>query len=216
MRPLVAFRSRTERYLREGHDRFAAARFVAEGVGEARGRALDVGTGKGLLALALAERGLEVVSVDVSPQDQEVAAAVAAEAGLSSRIRFVLCDAASLPFPSGAFSCAAMMDVLHHLEDAGPVLGEMARVVAPSGRVVVADFTEEGFDLVARIHREEGKEHPRSAVTVAAARATLRDAGLRDLGSAEGHFQDVAWLERAPGPGIVERPAGAPVSPPSR
>jgi demethylmenaquinone methyltransferase/2-methoxy-6-polyprenyl-1,4-benzoquinol methylase len=193
---LSAFRSRTERYLREGHDRFAAARFVAGSVGEGRASALDVGTGKGLLALALAERGLDVVSVDVSLEDQEVAAALALEAGLSARIRFLLADASALPFPDGAFACAAMMDVLHHLADAGPVLAEMARVVAPSGRLVVADFTEEGFDLVARIHREEGKEHPRSAATVGSARAALLRAGMRDLGSSTGQQQDVSCFER--------------------
>ena len=202
MSRLSDFRSRTARYLREGHDRFGAARFVAGGVGEARGRALDVGTGKGLLALALAERGLEVVSVDVSPEDLEVAAAVARDAGLSSRIRFVLCDAASLPYLPGTFSCAARMDGLQHLEEAGPVLSEMARTVTPSGRIVVADFTEEGFDLVARIHREEGKEHPRSAVTVEAATATLRREGWQALERGTGHLQDVARLERSsPGAG---------------
>ncbi len=195
---LSAFRSRTERYLRAGHDRFEAARFVAGRVAEARGPALDVGTGKGLLALALAERGLDVLSVDVSPEDQEVAAALAAEAGLSARIRFLLADASSLPFPAGAFGCAAMMDVLHHLADAGPVLDEMARVVAPSGRIVVADFTEEGFDLVARIHREEGKEHPRSAVTVGSAAAALLESGWRPVGRGTGHLQDAATLERPP------------------
>lgn len=196
MLQLSAFRSRTARYLRDGHDRFAAARFVAAGVAGAHGWALDVGTGKGLLSLALAERGLSVVSVDVSPEDQEVAAALAFEAGLSARIRFLLADASALPFPDGAFSCVAMMDVLHHLADAEPVLAEMARVVAPAGRVVVADFTEEGFDLVARIHREEGKDHPRSAVTVGSARAALQRACMRHLGDTTGHQQDVACFER--------------------
>jgi ubiquinone/menaquinone biosynthesis C-methylase UbiE len=192
---LDGFRSRTERYRREGHDRFAAARFVAEGVGRSRGRALDVGTGKGLLALALAERGLEVVSLDVSPEDQEVAVALAVEAGLSDRIRFLLADASCLPFLDGAFGCAAMMDVLHHLADAGPILGEMARLVAPSGRIVVADFTEEGFDLVSRIHREEGREHPRSAVRVETACAALHEMGWRQRGRSTDHLQEVVWFE---------------------
>lgn len=198
MSRLDAFRARTERYLRAGHDRFAAARLVASGAGMREGRVLDVGTGKGLLALALAERGLDVVSVDVSPEDLEVAAALAGGAGLTGRVRFVLADASRLPFPDGAFAGAAMMDVLHHLAEGGPVLRETARVLAPAGRLVVADFTEEGFDLVARIHREEGKEHPRSAVTVSTARAALAAAGLVDRGGLEGHHQDVAWFERPP------------------
>lgn len=193
---LRAFHGRTRRYLQAGHDRFAAARFVAEAFGPLPGPALDVGTGKGLLAMALAQRGLDVVSVDVDASEQEVAAALVAEAGLSGRIRFVLCDARALPFPDGAFSGAAMMDVLHHLADAGPVLAQMARVVGPAGRIVAADFTEEGFDLVSRIHREEGKEHPRSAVTVKRACAALHESGWMRRGASTGQLQDLAWFER--------------------
>lgn len=197
MDPLSAFRARTERYLREGHDRYEAARFVASGTAPAPGPALDVGTGKGLLALALAERGLAVVSVDVSFDDREVAAALARSAP-GGRVRFVLADAAALPFRRGAFGCAAMMDVLHHLDDAGPVLSEMARAVTPGGRLAVADFSEEGFELVARVHREEGREHPRSAVTLASAAEALRRAGARPEGTASAQLQDAAWFEVAP------------------
>lgn len=198
MDPLSSFRARTERYLRSGHDRFAAARFVASGTAPSAGPALDVGTGKGLLALALAERGVDVVSVDVTFDDREVAAALARRAPDGVRVRFVLADAAALPFRDGAFRCAAMMDVLHHLDDADPVLSEMARAVAPGGRIAVADFSEEGFELVARVHREEGREHPRSGVTLASAAEALRRAGARPAGTASAHQQDAAWFEVAP------------------
>jgi ubiquinone/menaquinone biosynthesis C-methylase UbiE len=168
-----AFRARTEQYRRCGHDRFAAARFVAEAAGNASGVALDVGTGKGLLAMALAARGFDVVSVDIDAEDQELAAALSALSDVAHRIRFLLHDAASLPFPDGHFSIAAMMDVLHHLEDATPVLGEMARLVGPQGRLVIADFIEEGFELVRRVHQGEGRRHPRSDVTLDTARDCL-------------------------------------------
>jgi ubiquinone/menaquinone biosynthesis C-methylase UbiE len=191
-----AFLARTEQYLRAGHDRLAAAHLVAAAAGDLAAPALDVGTGKGLLAMALARRDLDVVSVDVNEEDSELAVLLAAEAGLSGRIRFLLEDARSLPFADGSFGCALMMDVLHHLEDAAPVVREMARVVQPKGKIVVADFTEEGFATVAAVHRAEGREHPRSAVTVDVAQACLTANGWELGGEEVGHQHRVAWFRR--------------------
>lgn len=192
----AAFHARTELYRRLGYDRFAAARFVAEAAGPLAGPALDVGTGKGLLAMALARRGLDVVSVDVEPEDSELASALAREAGLDSRIQFLLRDARSLRFADGSFGCAAMMGVLHHLEDARPVLAEMARLVRPDGTIVVADFTEEGFALVAAVHRADGYEHPRSASTLEDAKVLLPSLGWLEQGRGEAHHNHVVWFRR--------------------
>jgi ubiquinone/menaquinone biosynthesis C-methylase UbiE/acyl-coenzyme A thioesterase PaaI-like protein len=191
---LSAFRSRTERYLREGYDRIAAARFVAAAAGPLEGPALDVGTGKGLLATALARMGLDVVSVDVDAFEQATAAVLAAEVGVRDRIRFVRGDATHLPFPDAHFGCAAMFDVLHHLADPAPVLREMARVVKPRGAIIVADFDETGFELVARVHREDGHEHTRTTATVDGARRELTRLGFRCTNDREDHHHRVAAL----------------------
>lgn len=191
-----AFTVRTEQYLREGYDRVGAARFVAEAACDLEGPALDVGTGKGLFGMALARRGLDVTSVDVNGEDSALAALLAREVGLECRIRFVLGDARSLPLPDGYFGCVAMMDVLHHLEDVAPVVCEMVRAIRPRGRIVVADFTEEGFELVAAVHRAEGHEHPRSTITVDTARAALAGAGWELCGEVPGHLHRVAWFGR--------------------
>ena len=192
----AAFRTRTEQYHRLGHDRFAAARLVAEAAGLLEGPALDVGTGKGLLAMALARRGLDVVSVDVNAEDSELAAALAGEAGLDGRIQFLLQDARSLPFPDGSFGCAAMMEVLHHLDQARPVLAQMARLVCPGGAIVVADFTEAGFAIVASVHRADGQKHPRSGSTLEGAREFLSSLGWLEEGRSEGHHNAVVWFRK--------------------
>jgi len=194
---IAVFRARTEQYRRLGYDRFAAARFVAEAAGRLEGPALDVGTGKGLLAMALARRDFDVVSVDENAEDSELAAALAGEAGLDSRIRFLLQDARSLPFPDGSFGCAAMMEVLHHLDDARPVLTEMARLVWPGGTIVVADFTEAGFAMVASVHRADGQEHPRSGSTLVGAQGLLASVDWLEQGRTEAHHNVVAWFRKA-------------------
>lgn len=194
---LRAFRARSLQYLRLGHDRLAAARFVVDSASQLRGPALDIGTGKGLLAIALAQRGLEVVSIDVNEEERALARLLADEAGVGGRIVFATGDAVKLPYPDGRFGCVAMMDVLHHLAEPGPVLGEMVRVTAPGGIIVLADFDEEGFALVSRVHRAEGRDHPRTSTTVTSALTALRGRGLTELAKVRGHQHEVVVLRKA-------------------
>jgi ubiquinone/menaquinone biosynthesis C-methylase UbiE len=193
-----AFWQRTEQYQKLGHDRFAAAAFVAGVAGKLEGPVLDVGTGKGLMAMALARHGVDVVSVDLSPDDSELAAFLARKAGLAERISFLVKDARSLPFEDGHFGCAAMMEVLHHLDDGAPVLSEMARLVKPGGKIIIADFSEEGFAMVSAIHRAEGHEHPRSNATLDNAASHLASLGFREGGRAEAHHNVAAWFAKGP------------------
>ena len=190
------FRSRDLLYQQRGLDRTAAARFVVASGGVLHGPALDVGTGKGLLAIELARAGLDVVSVDLDAMEQELAALLSAEAGLEERIRLVHGDAAHLSYPDGHFGCVAMMDVLHHLDEPEPVLREMVRVLDLDGIAIVADFDEGGFDLVSGIHREDGREHSRSATTLALAQDELARAGLQTVLRTAGHFHDVVVLRK--------------------
>lgn len=86
---LLAFRERSRTFLKLGYDRLAAARFVVAAPGELRGPALDIGTGKGLLAVALARRGLDVVTIDVDAQERGLRAGtenVAAIVGFSEAV----------------------------------------------------------------------------------------------------------------------------------
>lgn len=193
----AAFLARTEKYASLGFDRFAAADFVIKTGGRLSGPALDVGTGKGLTALALARRGLEVVSLDTDADELALASHLAAEAGLRDHVRFVRGNAAALTFPDESFGCAALADILHHLCDPAPVLQETARVLKPSGILILADFSAEGFKLVARVHREEGREHPVSGTTPESAAAFLSGRGFESSARLSGHHHDVIVLKKA-------------------
>jgi len=199
IRRKAAFFNRTEQYASLGFDRIAAADFVVNTGGRLSGPALDIGTGKGLTAMAMARRGLEVVSVDPDPDEQALASFLAAEAGLKDRIRFVRGDASALPFPDDSFGCAALVEVLHHLQDPVPVLEETARVLRSSGTMILADFSSEGFELVARVHRQEGREHAVSGATLPAAEAFLSGKGFKLTACLSGHRHDVIVLTKEQG-----------------
>jgi ubiquinone/menaquinone biosynthesis C-methylase UbiE len=194
------FSRRTREYLRLGHDRFEAARFVAGFGSDCLGPVLDVGTGKGIFAVELARRGLHVVTIDPDGSDQALAAMLSREAGLQRSIQFLRGDAAALPFPSGCFGCVAMMEVLHHLHDLPPAARELRRVLKPGGSLIVADFSDQGFDLVARVHRREGLEHHCSGITVEGAAVQLERHDLTCTGRHEGKLHRVAIFVRAQTP----------------
>jgi 2-polyprenyl-3-methyl-5-hydroxy-6-metoxy-1,4-benzoquinol methylase len=92
-----------------------------------------------------------------------------------------------------------MMDVLHHLSEPEPVLRQIARVVGENGVVILADFDEQGFDLVADVHRGEGHEHPRTTTTMEHAVSELEKAGFRPLERTRGYLHDVVLLAKRSG-----------------
>ena len=98
------------------------------------GRALDAACGTGRHASFLAERGHDVVGVDGSPE--MLARATAAVPPAS----FAQGDLERLPLCSAAVDLAVCALALGHLVEVGPAIAELARVVRPGGRVVVADL----------------------------------------------------------------------------
>ena len=191
-----AFNARTAQYLRLGYDRFAASDFIIAAGGNLVGPALDIGTGKGLTAMALAKKGLDVISVDIDADEQAFALFLTREAGLDHRIKFRYQNASDLPYANSYFGCCAMVDVLHHLETAEPVLAEAARVLAPEGIMIIADFSAEGFEIVARLHREDGHLHTVSGETLETAEKFLTARGFETTKRLSGHLQEIIVLTK--------------------
>jgi ubiquinone/menaquinone biosynthesis C-methylase UbiE len=99
-------------------------------------RAIDVGTGAGALALALAPLVREVVGVDRVPELLDRARERAA--GFPN-VEFVEGDAERLPFDDASFDLAATLRTLHHVARPEVVLAELVRVTRPGGAVLVVD-----------------------------------------------------------------------------
>ncbi|MGW0803553.1 class I SAM-dependent methyltransferase [Nonomuraea sp. NPDC002799] len=104
-------------------------------VGDVAGRRiLDAGCGSGPLSAALRERGAVVTGVDASTG---MLALARKRLGDDADLHVVdLSD--RLPFDDGAFDDVVASLVLHYLEDWGPTLAEMRRVLRPGGRLIVS------------------------------------------------------------------------------
>jgi demethylmenaquinone methyltransferase / 2-methoxy-6-polyprenyl-1,4-benzoquinol methylase len=105
-------------------------------------RALDVATGTGDLALALARRvapGGEVVGSDFSEGMLDRARAKDEPAAAS--VRWEWGDALALEHPDGSFDAATVGFGARNFADLERGIAEMARVVKPGGKVVVLEIT---------------------------------------------------------------------------
>jgi SAM-dependent methyltransferase len=95
-------------------------------------RILDLGTGTGVVALALAERypAAVVVGVDISGgMIDEARRKLSPE--LADRVSFEVGDAAALPFPDGDFDLVVLSNMI-------PFFDELARVTASEALLVLS------------------------------------------------------------------------------
>ncbi len=106
------------------------------------GVVLDVATGTGDLAIALARRpGMrQVIGLDFVPEMLHLARQKAQRRNSSKTSGFLQGDALALPFPDNAFACATCGFGLRNMGDVPKALAEMARVVQPGGRVVILEI----------------------------------------------------------------------------
>jgi SAM-dependent methyltransferase len=125
-------------------------------------RILEVGCGWGALADWVGrETGAEVVAVDLSPRMVELAR----EGGVEAQVG----DVQELPFADDEFDVAIAAWMLYHVPDLDRGIAELARVLRPGGRLVVA--TNSRFHLLElrelvgsgpstlKFSREDGEEH---------------------------------------------------------
>jgi ubiquinone/menaquinone biosynthesis C-methylase UbiE len=107
---------------------------------EAGVRCLDVCTGTGGAALALAGRGASVVGLDLAEGMLRRARRKARAAGLAERAHWVRMDARRLALPDRSFEHVTCAMVFHEMDDEEreQVIREMHRVA--SDRVLIADY----------------------------------------------------------------------------
>jgi ubiquinone/menaquinone biosynthesis C-methylase UbiE len=167
-------------------------------------RLLEVGIGTGRIAVPLAEAGVLVTGIDISPKMLAV---------LREKCRDVdvlLAEASRPPLRDASFDAALFVHILHLVPDAEATLRATARLVHPGGVILF------GFDQ-GRIGRREQADAiiARAVEEIAHVPIPTRDAHdeahattervLRDLGASVSMTNVAGWPERARGRTMLER-----------
>jgi SAM-dependent methyltransferase len=126
------------KHIEAGAEDFIARLALKPGV-----RLLDVACGSGNQSIPAAHAGAIVTGVDIAPNLLEQARARAAAEGLS--IQFDEGDAENLPYDDAAFDVVVSMFGAMFAPRPELVASELVRVCKPGGKIVMANWTPEGF-----------------------------------------------------------------------
>lgn len=132
-----------------GQDRRWKRRVVSIAAPTVGARALDLATGTGDLAFALAACGAKVVGLDITPRMIELARQ---KIGREAPPAFVVGDMTALPFPSASFDIVTTGYGLRNVPDLALAIDEIRRVLRPGGRLVSLDFNRPPNGLVCALY----------------------------------------------------------------
>jgi demethylmenaquinone methyltransferase / 2-methoxy-6-polyprenyl-1,4-benzoquinol methylase len=124
-------------------------------LGEGPARVLDVATGTGDLAIAIAKKHprTHVVGLDPSTEMLAVGRRKVERRGLNDRVELVTGDAQALGFDDASFDGATIAFGIRNVPDRARGLAEMARVVRRGGRVCILELGEPRGGIMAPLAR---------------------------------------------------------------
>ena len=146
---------------------------------------VEVGLGTGGLLPALAAKGARVIGVDHSPAMLDEARRRLAVAGIAG-IDLRLGEMTHLPLPDNSADCAVLNMVLHHAADPPSVLAEIRRVLAPGGRLIMADLARHEREWVRERLADQWLGFSEEEMTSWLAAAGFTEVGCERLPGQEG------------------------------
>ena len=171
------------------------ARILALLSGRPIGRLLDIGTGTGRMLELLGPQAAEAVGIDRSADMLRAARGKLEAAGLGNcPVRQG--DMQALPSPEGAADTVVLHQVLHFAERPGAAVREAARVLAPGGRLLIADFAPHEREELRKEHA-----HMRLGFDEELVCTWLKQAGLTpyEPEHLEGDLTVTIWTADKPG-----------------
>jgi ubiquinone/menaquinone biosynthesis C-methylase UbiE/catechol 2,3-dioxygenase-like lactoylglutathione lyase family enzyme len=163
-------------------------------------RALDISTGGGHTALALAPHVSHMTASDLTPRMLAAARDFLTASGVTNA-SYVIADAENLPFLDASFDLVTVRIAPHHYASVIAAIHEMARVVRPGGRLVVIDNVAAQDatldELSNRWEKWRDPSHVRN-YTVSEWRSFLTSAGLTitDEETQRKVYDFVSWTAR--------------------
>ena len=157
---------------------------------------LDIGTGTGEMLKLFAHHIRRGEGVDLSRDMLGVARSSLEAAGLT-HCHVRQGDLYSLPYEDASFDVVVVHQVLHYVDDVAGALIEASRVLAPGGRMIIADFVRHEIEDLRTQHQHRRLGFNDADLDASFERVGLHREQIHHLG---GNPLTVAiWLARKPG-----------------
>jgi demethylmenaquinone methyltransferase / 2-methoxy-6-polyprenyl-1,4-benzoquinol methylase len=141
-----------------GQDQRWKRRLIALAAPPPGARALDLATGTGDIAFALAATGARVVGLDITLRMIELARAKTSVARPlpplreASALHFLVGDMLALPFPSASFDVVTTGYGLRNVPNLSTAIDEIGRVLTPGGQMLSLDFNRPANRIVRSVY----------------------------------------------------------------
>ena len=114
---------------------------------------LDVATGTGDLAVALADRSSRVIGLDFCAPMMEIGESKSSYKKVKDRVAFTTGDALRMPFPDNTFDCVTIGFGIRNIDPPIEAFKEMRRVVHKGGRVACLEIMRPSNGPVGSIYK---------------------------------------------------------------
>ncbi len=167
---------RLKLFKKYGYDIPKARKFILTKARISRGKILEVGTGRGHMAVALAKNSLRVVSIDLDRKAQDVAKLKLESLKLDKSVSLKIMNAERLKYKDNSFDYVISVNFIHHAKNPVKCLKEMIRVT--KNKLIIADLNKRGEKIMEKVHALDGHSHAASKMSLSGVKEYLEKAGL--------------------------------------
>ena len=126
---------------------------------------LDVATGTGRAASTLTRMGYYVITGDYNFDAKADSEKRITEAYLN-KVKYVQLNLEKIPFLDNSVENIVCLNTLHEIDNPFLCLEEIIRINTKKGKLLIADFNSEGFEVMDKLHTvRKGELHPRGKIS---------------------------------------------------
>jgi len=141
------------------------------------GGILEIGTGRGHMALVLAKKGLKFTSIDLDKKAQRTARFRLKEIKRNKLAALKIMNAQELRYKDNSFDNVISVNFIHHAKNPVRCLKEMVRVA--KDKLIIADINKRGERIMEKVHGLDGHRHEKSKMSLRETKAMLKKTGMK-------------------------------------
>ena len=171
-------KERLKLFKKYGYDIPKARRFIMSKARLAKGdNMLEVGTGRGHMAIALAQKGFKLISIDLDKKAQGAARIHLKAIKRDKLVAFKIMNAERLQYKDDFFYQVISVNFIHHAKNPAKCLKEMIRVT--KNKLIIADINKRGERIMERVHKLDGHSHVPSKMSLKETEVLLKNVGMK-------------------------------------